>query len=69
MNLYSPTYSLNGLKNDFVAVSNAFLYDYNNGLAEGSVNKTKVFKRIMYGRCTFALLKCKILKSESLRFT
>ena len=58
----------NGLKNDLTAVLNAFSYDYNNGLAEGSVNKVKVFKRIMYGRCSFALLKNKILKSENLRF-
>jgi predicted transcriptional regulator len=58
----------NGLRNDFSAVSNAFLYDYNNGMAEGTVNKVKVFKRIMYGRCSFRLLKSKILKSESLRF-
>jgi len=58
----------NGLKNDFTAVSNAFLYNYNNGLAEGSVNKTKVIKRIMYGRCSFALLKGKILKLENARF-
>lgn len=58
----------NGLKNDFAAVLNAFLYDYNNGLAEGSVNKVKLIKRIMYGRCSFDLLKSKILISENLRF-
>ena len=58
----------NGLKNDFEAVKNAFLYDYSNGLAEGSVNKLKVIKRVMYGRCSFELLKAKILKSENLRF-
>jgi len=58
----------NGLKNDLPAVLNAFRYDYNNGLAEGSVNKVKVIKRIMYGRCSFALLKSKILKIEHFRF-
>jgi len=58
----------NGLQNDLTAVLNAFRYDYNNGLAEGSVNKVKVIKRIMYGRCGFALLKAKILKIESHRF-
>ena len=36
-------------------------YDYNNGLAEGSVNKIKVIKRIMYGRCCFDLLKQQVL--------
>jgi hypothetical protein len=58
----------NGLKNDLPAVLNAFRYDYSNGLAEGSVNKVKVIKRIMYGRCSFALLKSKILKIEHFRF-
>lgn len=57
----------NGLKSDFEAVKNAFLYDYNNGLAEGSVNKVKVIKRVMYGRCSFPLLKNKILAMEASR--
>jgi len=30
------------------AVKNAVIYDYNNVLAEGKVNKVKVTKRIMY---------------------
>ncbi|WP_399547986.1 transposase [uncultured Clostridium sp.] len=42
-------------------------YDYNNGLAEGSVNKIKVIKRIMYGRCNFNTLKNKVLKLEYYR--
>ena len=37
---------------------------YNNGLAEGSVNKIKVIKRIMYGRNSFNLLKSKVLFHE-----
>lgn len=57
----------NGLKSDFEAVKNAFLYDYNNGLAEGSVNKVKVIKRVMYGRCSFSLLKNKVLALEATR--
>lgn len=52
---------LNGIERDFVAVKNGIKYDYNNGLAEGSVNKIKVIKRIMYGRCSFDLLKQKVL--------
>lgn len=40
---------INGLKNDFEAVKNGIKYTYNNGLAEGSVNKIKLTKRIMYG--------------------
>jgi transposase len=38
--------------------------DYNNGLAEGSVNKLKVVKRIMFGRNSFKLLKSKLLRLE-----
>lgn len=56
---------VNGLKNDFFAVKNAIELDYNNGLAEGSVNKLKVIKRIMYGRNNFDLLRNKILLLEN----
>ena len=52
---------INGLERDIDAVKNGIKYDYNNGLAEGSVNKIKVIKRIMYGRCSFNLLKQKVL--------
>lgn len=52
---------LNGIERDIKAVKNGIKYDYNNGLAEGSVNKIKVIKRIMYGRCSFDLLKQKVL--------
>lgn len=55
---------INGLKADLAAVKNAIRYKYNNGLAEGSVNKIKLAKRIMYGRNSFALLKAKILLNE-----
>ena len=54
----------NGIKRDIVAVKNAISFDYNNGLAEGSVNKLKVVKRIMYGRNSFELLKGKLLRLE-----
>ena len=52
---------INGIERDIEAVKNGIKYEYNNGLAEGSVNKIKVIKRIMYGRCSFALLKQKVL--------
>ena len=52
---------INGIERDIEAVKNGITYDYNNGLAEGSVNKIKVIKRIMYGRCSFDLLKQKVL--------
>jgi hypothetical protein len=55
-----------GLRKDLQAVKNSIEYRYNNGLAEGSVNKVKVFKRIMYGRCSFDLLRKKILKYENI---
>lgn len=56
----------NGLKQDYDAVKNAILYDYNNGLAEGSVTKIKLIKRIMYGRNSFQLLRTKVLLHELL---
>lgn len=55
---------INGLMRDIDAVRNAIKYDYNNGLAEGKINKIKVTKRIMYGRCGFELLKKKLLRLE-----
>jgi DNA-binding CsgD family transcriptional regulator len=57
---------LNGLNKDIDAVKNSIVYDYNNGLAEGKVNKLKVIKRIMYGRCSFELLRKKVLSIENL---
>ena len=58
---------INGLTRDITAVKNAITYDYNNGLAEGSVNKLKVVKRIMYGRNSFDMLYKKILWLEKRR--
>lgn len=55
---------INGIQRDIAAVKNAITFDYNNGLAEGSVNKLKVVKRIMYGRNSFELLKGKLLRLE-----
>lgn len=55
---------VNGLRRDIDAVKKAIELDYNNGLAEGSVNKLKVVKRIMYGRNSFELLKGKLLRLE-----
>jgi predicted transcriptional regulator len=55
---------INGLEQDLDAVKNTVVYDYNNGLAEGSVNKLKVIKRIMYGKCSFELLRNKVIAWE-----
>lgn len=55
---------LDGMSNDLKAIKNGIIYSYSNGLAEGSVNKIKVIKRIMYGRNSFDLLKSKVLFQE-----
>lgn len=52
---------LNGLEQDIEAVKNTVIFDCNNGLAEGCVNKLKIIKRIMYGRCSFELLRKKVI--------
>lgn len=59
---------LNGMSRDIDAVKNAIIYDYNNGLAEGSINKIKLYKRIMYGRCSFEALRRKTLMLEQRKF-
>ena len=53
-----------GIRREINAARKAIELDYNNGLAEGSVNKIKVVKRIMYGRNSFELLKGKLLRLE-----
>ena len=52
---------IEGLNQDIHAVMNSFVFDFSNGLAEGTVNKIKVVKRTMYGRCKFPLLRNKCL--------
>lgn len=37
-------------------------YYFNNGIVEGSVDKLNVIKRIMYGGCSFDLLRSKVLR-------
>ena len=58
---------INGISGDLDAVKNAVRFEYNNGLAEGSVNKLKLVKRIMYGRSSFKLLRSKLLLLEANR--
>ena len=55
---------VNGITADLDAVKNSIRYEYNNGLAEGKVNKLKLIKRVMYGRNSFALLRNKVLLLE-----
>jgi hypothetical protein len=59
---------VDGVKRDFKAVSNAVKLDYSNGLAEGKINKLKLIKRIMYGRCHFSTLRNKVLLIENPNF-
>jgi hypothetical protein len=49
------------LRKDLDALKDSIIYSYSNGLAEWSVNKLKVIKRIMYGRNSFELFKSKLL--------
>lgn len=58
---------IKGVKSDYNSIINAIILDYNNGLAEGSVNKLKTIKRIMYGRNNFDLLRSKIIHLENLK--
>ncbi|MET3115692.1 transposase [Pedobacter sp. CG_S7] len=53
----------NGLKKDILAVKNAIIYNWTNGLVEGNVNRLKNKKREMYGRCGFELLRRKVCLS------
>ena len=53
-----------GIDLDIAAVKNAIELPYSNGLAEGKINKIKLIKRIMFGRCSFLLLKIKTLILE-----
>ena len=52
---------INGIDADTDAFYNSMKYKYNNGLLEGCVNKLKAFKRSMYGRASYALLRAKLL--------
>ncbi|ANW97693.1 transposase [Thermoclostridium stercorarium subsp. thermolacticum DSM 2910] len=56
-----------GLERDLDAVRNAIKYEYSNGLVEGNINKLKVIKRVMYGRCSFETLRTKTLRLEKMR--
>lgn len=58
---------ISGIERDYDAVVNAIDLQYSNGLAEGSVNKIKVIKRVMYGRCNFDTLRSKIIQLEKMR--
>jgi transposase len=50
-----------GIERDIEAVKNAIRSQYSNGIIEGVINKIKVIKRVMYGRCSFELLRIKVM--------
>ncbi len=54
----------NTLENDMDAISNCIKYDYTNGLVEGKNIKIKCIEITMYGRCSFNLLRKKVLAVE-----
>lgn len=67
LELKEITSFVTGIGGDYDSVKNAIDYSYNNGLAEGSVNKIKTIKRIMYGRNHFTMLRSKVLQLEALK--
>lgn len=50
-----------GLERDIDAVENVVASPLNNGFVEGINNRTKMIKRVMYGRCGIELLAAKIM--------
>jgi len=53
----------NGIRHDHNAVVNGLTLDHNSGAVEGAVNRLKVYKRQMYGRANFDLLRKRVLLS------
>lgn len=49
------------LKKDIDAIENAVVSPLNNGFVEGINNRTKMVKRVMYGRCGIELVSAKII--------
>lgn len=64
LNIDSINSFIKGLMNDYDAVINSLKYEFSNGVVEASINKLKLVKRIMYGRCSFGLLKSKVMRLE-----
>lgn len=56
--------TVGGINRDLDAVKNSLIYNYSNGIVEAKVNVAKLSKRKMYGRCSFNLLKNKVLLME-----
>jgi transposase len=52
---------VNGIDRDYDAVRAGLTYSWSQGPVEGTVNKIKTHKRLMYGRASFPLLRQKML--------
>lgn len=50
-----------GVERDYDAVRAGLTYHWSQGPVEGTVNKIKTHKRLMYGRAGFTLLRQKLL--------
>ena len=50
-----------GIEQEKAAVVAGLTLPQNNGVVEGNVNKLKLFKRMMYGRAEFPLLRQRVL--------
>ena len=53
----------NGIRHDHDAVVNGLTLEHNSGAVEGAVNRLKVYKRQLYGRANFGLLRKRVLFS------
>jgi len=54
---------VNGLRQDLGAVTAGLTLPWSNGPTEGTVNKIKLLKRMMFGRAGFPLLRKRILNA------
>lgn len=52
---------VHGVEQDYAAVKAGLTLSINNGQIEGQVTKIKLFKRMMYGRARFDLLRQRVL--------
>ena len=55
-----------GLQKELSAIKAAFTLSYSTGPVEGQINRLKLIKRSMYDRGSFALLRRRVLYSDSL---
>lgn len=53
-----------GIERDYDAVRAGLRLPWSQGVVEGTVNKIKTHKRLMYGRASFQLLRLKMLHQK-----